>query len=224
MLARVDRVEPEDVEDLRQDHRAGDDHGRPLRLERRHLAPLGQRQRREPLQLRPRARRGEPVPVDALAVVALEPEVERGERRDRAGDADRRSRGRADLVGDALHEQRADGARATSELVRRRRVRGEEPLGVADGAELEADMEVVEDQLGRAAADVDHERPRPQLASGGDAAPRQQRLVVAREHARREAVAPLDLAEERLAVLGLAHGARRDRERPLGAERLEVRR
>ena len=129
--------------------------------------------------------------------------------------------GRAGLVGDTLREQRADGARATCELVGRRRVRGEEPLGVADGAELEADVEVVEDQLGRAAADVDHERPGPQLASGGDAAPRQQRLVVARQHARREAVAPLDLAEERLAVLGLAHGARRDRERPLGPERLE---
>ena len=37
---------------------------------------------------------------------------------------------------------------------------------------------------------------------------------------RREAVAPLDLAEERLAVLRVAHGARRDRERALGAERL----
>ena len=53
-----------------------------------------------------------------------------------------------------------------------------------------------------------------------DAAPRQLRLLVAREQLRREAVAPLDLAEERLAVLRVAHGARRDEQRPLGAERL----
>ena len=38
---------------------------------------------------------------------------------------------------------------------------------------------------------------------------------------RREAVAPLDLAEERLAVLRVAHRARRDGERALRAEALE---
>ena len=54
-----------------------------------------------------------------------------------------------------------------------------------------------------------------------DAAPRQLRLLVAADEPRREAVAPLDLAEERLAVLGVAHRARRDGERALGAERLE---
>ncbi len=53
-----------------------------------------------------------------------------------------------------------------------------------------------------------------------DAAPGQLRLLVAREQPRREAVAPLDLAEERLAVLRVADGARRDEQRPLGAERL----
>ena len=36
-----------------------------------------------------------------------------------------------------------------------------------------------------------------------------------------EAVAPLDLAEERLAVLGVAHGARRESERALGAALLD---
>ena len=75
-------------------------------------------------------------------------------------------------------------------------------------------MEVVEDQLGRAAADVDHER-----AGGGmNAAPRQQRLLVAAGEARDEAIAPLDLTEKCLAVLRVADGARRDRERTLGAE------
>ena len=54
------------------------------------------------------------------------------------------------------------------------------------------------------------------------AAQRQRGLLVAAQQARREAVAPLDLAEEGLAVLGVAHGARRDAERPLGSERLEL--
>ena len=78
-------------------------------------------------------------------------------------------------------------------------------------------LEVVEDELGRPAADVDEQRGRPELA---DAAPRQLRLLVARQQPRREAVAPLDLAEERLAVLRVADGARRDEQRALGAERL----
>ena len=76
--------------------------------------------------------------------------------------------------------------------------------------------EAVGDQLGRAAADVDDDRSRLERA---DAAQRHRRLLVAGEQAGREAVRPLDLAEERLAVLGVAHGARRDGERPLGAER-----
>ena len=59
-------------------------------------------------------------------------------------------------------------------------------------------------------------------AACGHPAERQQRLVVPGEQLRREAVAPLDLAEERLAVLGIADGARRNRERPLGAERLQL--
>ena len=46
------------------------------------------------------------------------------------------------------------------------------------------------------------------------------RLLGAAQQPGREAVAPLDLAEERLAVLRVADGAGRERERPLGAERL----
>ena len=53
-----------------------------------------------------------------------------------------------------------------------------------------------------------------------DAAQRQLRLLVAREQSGREAVAPLDLAEERLAVLRVADRARRDEQRSVGAERL----
>ncbi len=77
--------------------------------------------------------------------------------------------------------------------------------------------DVAEDQLGRAAADVEDERP---VVERADAAPRERGLLVAVEEARREAEPPLDLAEELAAVLGVAHRARRDRERPLGAERV----
>ena len=48
----------------------------------------------------------------------------------------------------------------------------------------------------------------------------QLRFFLAGEQPRREAVAPLDLAEERLAILGVANGARPDREHALGAEPL----
>ena len=54
--------------------------------------------------------------------------------------------------------------------------------------------------------------PTPRRVSSASSSPAQQ--------PRREAVAPLDLAEERLAVLRVADGARRDEQRPLGAERL----
>jgi len=80
---------------------------------------------------------------------------------------------------------------------------------------------VAEHELGRAAADVADERPRRRRPRRGDAAERHERLVVAGQQARVEAVAPLHLAEEGLAVLGVAHGARRDRERPLRAVRLQ---
>src|SRR2546423_512408 len=69
----------------------------------------------------------------------------------------------------------------------------------------------------RASARTPPPPPRRELA---DASLRQRRLLVARQQLRREAVAPLDLAEERLAVLGVPDGARRDEQRPVGAERL----
>ena len=81
----------------------------------------------------------------------------------------------------------------------------------------QARPEAVEGELGRATADVDQQRRRPEIA---DAPLGQLRLLVAREQPRREPVAPLDLAEERLSVLRVADGARRDEQRPLGAERL----
>src|SRR5205085_244690 len=84
----------------------------------------------------------------------------------------------------------------------------------------EADAEVGQRELGRAAADVEEERARLEGAADGHASHGHGRLLVAGEELGVEAVAPLDLTEERLAVLGVADGARRDEERPLGAERL----
>ena len=63
--------------------------------------------------------------------------------------------------------------------------------------------------------------PVADLAVGGGAAKGEQALLVAGEQAGREAVAPLDLAEERLAVLGVADRARAHGEGALGAERLD---
>ena len=90
-------------------------------------------------------------------------------------------------------------------------------LGEAHGSHRQADVEVVEDELGRAAADVEHERAGRRI----DAAPRQLRFLVAGEQLRDEAVAPFHLAEEGFAVLRVAHRARGGGECPLGAERLE---
>ncbi len=94
-----------------------------------------------------------------------------------------------------------------------------EPLRQPHRADVDAHGAVAHDQLGRAAADVEDERVRVDVA---DTAKRHGRLLLAGEQARDESVAPLDLAQEGLAVLGVAHCARRDGERPLRAERLEL--
>ena len=145
--------------------------------------------------------------MDALRVVLLEAEIERCDRRHGAGDADRALGARPRAAGRARARDRVDVLA--------------EALGQAHAADVEADADVRADdlELGRAAADVDDERAGLDRA---DPAQRQRGLLLAGQQARREAVAPLDLAEERLAVLGVADGARRDAERPLGAELLEL--
>ena len=92
-------------------------------------------------------------------------------------------------------------------------------LGQPYRADVEARPRLERDELGRAAADVEHERSGLDLA---DAAQHQRRLFVAAQQLRGEAVRPLDLAEERLAVLGIPHRARRDEQRPLRAEPLRL--
>ena len=60
--------------------------------------------------------------------------------------------------------------------------------------------------------------PTPNVRSEATPRKHQLGLLAAVEQAGREPVAPLDLAQERLAVLRVAHGARTDGEHPLGAE------
>src|SRR5207237_4458097 len=92
-------------------------------------------------------------------------------------------------------------------------------LGQPARADVDAHDAGARDQLGRTAADVEHERL---VVDVSDAAPRQRRLLVSGEKPRREAIAPFDFAEKCLAVVGVADGARRDGEHTLGAERLEL--
>src|SRR5204862_5081730 len=111
-------------------------------------------------------------------------------------------------------------------LVRSRRIRVQEPLRQPDGAEVEALVEAqalgpTDDEFGRATADVEQERLFGKVAPERGAAKGQLRLLVAREQARREAVAPLDLAEKSLAVLRVPDRTRRDKERALGSELLD---
>ena len=128
-----------------------------------------------------------------------------------------------DLRGNGRAQQLAHVGAAGRQLLGRRRVSVQEPLGQADAAEVEARVEgdalgPAQDQLRGAAADVDDERGVGNRAARGDAAEGQERLLVAGEKPRREAVAPLQLTEERLAVLRVAYRAGRQREGSLGTE------
>ena len=57
-------------------------------------------------------------------------------------------------------------------------VRAKEALGQANAAEVEAPVPVAEDELGRAAADVDDQRSRRKRAPGGDPGVGESRLLI----------------------------------------------
>ena len=131
-------------------------------------------------------------------------EVERGERRDRAGHADRGAR----------LQRREQVAHLAGRRGQRARARVDPSAGDARSAARSRRRCCV-----RSLVVVSSVEPPPTSstsvpsssgAAGGDPAKVSSRLLVAREQPRREAVAPLDLAEERLAVLGVADGAGRD--------------
>ena len=122
----------------------------------------------------------------------------------------------ADVVGEFL------------ELVGLGRVRGQMALGMADRPGLQRGVEVdlapaADDQLGRAAADVEDEdrlvagalRGRPQVGQVG--------LLLAGQKPGVEVEALPQLGDEGLAVDGVAHGAGSDRHHPLGPQLLVAR-
>ena len=95
------------------------------------------------------------MPMRSFRVVVRVAEIERRQRRHGSGDADR-------AAGPKRREERAHVRARGCELGPRRRIRGEETLGQAHAADVEArrrgDLAVCRHhELGRAAADVDDE-------------------------------------------------------------------
>src|SRR5262249_6336022 len=80
----LELLQPVPSQDFAHDYRAGDDHGRPLRIEPGHLPPLGERQGGQPFELLLHGVGAETVTVQALPLVLANSEVQRGERCDRS--------------------------------------------------------------------------------------------------------------------------------------------
>ena len=98
-------------------------------------------------------------------------------------------------------------------------------LGVADDAGLQRGVEVdpvavADDQLGRAAADVDHQGGLDRRPFRGDADVGEAGLLLAVEDPRRKRESLAQLGDERVAVLGVADSAGRDRVGRLDSGRL----
>src|SRR5262249_22788876 len=114
-------------------------------------------------------------------------------------------------------DEGADVRASHGELGRSRRVRAQEALGEADTADVDArrargEAGLSDDELGRAAADVDDQGALDLAPAHRYAAVGERGLSGAAQQRRREPVAPLALSEEGLAVLGVADSARGDRE------------
>ena len=218
-LAYGERVEAEPAQGLARDDPAGDDHRRAVGMEAGDADAYPQRHERQALDLLLDRLEGQAVAVDPLSVVLLQAELDRGEGRDRPRDADR-------VVDDEiLGDRGGDMPGAGAELGRGRRIAAEVPLGQPDGADVEAEPRADavwarDHELGGAATDVEDERRPVEATVARDAAEGQLGLILAAEELGREAVAPFDLAQERLAVLRVSDGARRNQECSLGAEAL----
>ena len=211
-LTHFERVEAEGLEELLHEHCAGDDDGGPVGMEAWEAATLFEGHRRQALALRADAVQREPVTVRAEALGVLAAEFERCECRDRPGHTDRsiyggqRGNYQADVSGDGLHvlaEALGQPHRADVDAHPRR-----------DGARL------ADDELGRAAAGIDHEGRSD--AAVGRTAKGELGLLLAGEEPRDESVAPFDLAEEGLAVLGVAYCASRNEQHPFRAQPLRL--
>src|SRR5829696_8740348 len=199
--ADVQAVEAEASEGLRDDRDSRHDHRRAGGLEPGHAAPPLDGERGEPRQLLLDGVERDAMAVDAFADLLREAEVEGGEGRHGSGDADRLVRARGDLVRNALGEQLRDGAAHRLEILA-------EALGEPDATDVEARAEAVRGhELRRAAADVHDDAARADRPAGADAPDGERRLVLAPQEQGLEAVAPLDLPQEGLAVLRVADRA-----------------
>jgi hypothetical protein len=209
--AHVQAVEAEASDRLRDDRDSRHDHRRAGGLEAGHAAPLLDGERGQPRQLLVDRAERDAMAVDVFADLLRQAEVEGGEGRHGSGDADRLLRARGDLVRDALGEERRDGVAHRLEILA-------EALGEPDAADVEARTEAVRHhELRRAAADVHDDAAGAERPAGADAPDRERGLVLAPQEQGLEAVAPLDLPQEGLAVLRVADRAGGDGEDALGA-------
>src|SRR5204863_5380606 len=110
------------------------------------LAALRKREGREAPELSIDGLARDAVAVHSLAVICAE--LEGGEGRDRAGDADR---------GGGVERRERNRPRGGAELVAGGRVGVQKALGQSDRPDVEARALAVQDQLGRSTADVQHE-------------------------------------------------------------------
>ena len=213
--AHFDADQAEAAQHLGDDRDTRDDHGRAPRREPGDAAALLDGESGEPCELILDRVGRDADAVDPLELLGRQPEVERGEGRGGAGDADDRVHTRGDFVRHALREHGRHGAPQPGDIIA-------EALGETDAAEVETDAEAVArlHELRRATTHVDDEHARLQVAADGDAPERERRLLVAAQEQGLEAVAPFDLAQEGLAVLGVADGAGGDGEHTLRAELL----
>ena len=205
-LGHLDRVEPEQRHRLDQDQPARDDRRRAVRMQPGHVA-AARASGSAPSRARIRSQRGarEAVAVHAVAVVGLEARARSRRTKSGVPATAMPSRGRSRTpLGHGRLEPVAHRGTAGVERLRRRRVASQVALGEAHRPDLGRDEELdlvagADDQLGAAAADVEH----------------QQRLVVA---------APARRAQIREPRLALAGDRLRVEAEPLAAARRALRR
>ena len=166
---------------------AADDHRRPLRLEAGHAAArvrvAAQRGRQDAVDGGAR----EPVAVDLGRVVLAQAETDRGGRRDRAGDADRRVTARGGRRLRTSAAAASSSARVGGSVARNRSVR--RTLPACRLVEKLDTGGAADEELRRAPADVDQQRLGGQGPAGRDAGEGRLRLLCTGEEARRPAVA-----------------------------------
>ena len=168
VLADDDLVEAELVHEHAQDQRPGADDVDPARVHDRHRRPARPRVAASRSAVTARTSSdGDPRAVDGVGVVGGQLQRERRDRRDRAGQADQAWRPRRPAPRRATSARAARmSASAGGTSLGGRRVAVQVPLGQPHAADVDRAgrphaVGVAEHELGRAAADVDHQERRP---------------------------------------------------------------